>query len=148
MKKILWVFCLLAANAVADVREFTTAHQQAILDQFTELLKIPNIASDQDGIRRNAEFITAMMQRLDLNPRLLTSPATPDAPPVIYGEWKVPKAKRTLVVYAHYDGQPINPAEWNTPLFTPTLRDGRIYARSASDDKAGVVVILTAIDAL
>lgn len=137
-----------AATPDSDIRAFTTAHQQAILDQFTELLKIPNIASDQDGIRRNAEAITAMMQRLKLAPRLLTPSATPDAPPVIYGDWKVPKAKRTLVVYAHYDGQPINPAEWNTPPFTPTLRDGRIYARSASDDKAGVVVILTAIDAL
>jgi len=146
MKKIIWVFCLIAANAFADVREFTTAHRQAILDQFTELLKIPNIASDKDGIRRNAEFITGMMQRLDLNPRLLTGSG--DTPPLIYGEWKVPKAKRTLVVYAHYDGQPINPTEWTTAPFTPTLRDGRIYARSASDDKAGVVVILTAIDAL
>jgi len=159
MKKIFWAFagctvlCLLtasnfAATAETDIRAYTTAHQQAILDQFTELLKIPNIASDKDGIRRNADAIATMMQRLNLNPRLLTPSATPDAPPVIYGEWKVPKAKRTLVVYAHYDGQPINPAEWNTAPFTPTLRDGRIYARSASDDKAGVVVILTAIDAL
>jgi len=159
MKKIFWafagctVFCLLtasnfAATAETDIRAYTTAHQQAILDQFTELLKIPNIASDKDGIRRNADAIATMMQRLNLNPRLLTPSATPDAPPVIYGEWKVPKAKRTLVVCAHYDGQPINPAEWNTAPFTPTLRDGRIYARSASDDKAGVVVILTAIDAL
>ena len=159
MKKIFWAFagctvlCLLtasnfAATAETDIRAYTTAHQQAILDQFTELLKIPNIASDKDGIRRNADAIATMMQRLNLNPRLLTPSATPDAPPVIYGEWKVPKAKRTLVVCAHYDGQPINPAEWNTAPFTPTLRDGRIYARSASDDKAGVVVILTAIDAL
>jgi acetylornithine deacetylase/succinyl-diaminopimelate desuccinylase-like protein len=151
MKKILWLACLFAASSFAatpgsDIRAFTTAHSQAIMDQFTELLKIPNIAGDQDGIRRNAQFITGMMQRLDLNPRLLTSAG--DAPPVIYGEWQVPKAKRTLVVYAHYDGQPINPAEWNTGPFTPTLRDGRIYARSASDDKAGVVVILTAIEAL
>jgi len=125
-----------------------TPHQQEILDQFTELLKIPNIAGDRDGIRRNAEAITGMMRRLDLNPRLLTPASMPDVPPVIYGEWKVPKAKRTLVVYAHYDGQPVNPAEWTTPAFTPTLRDGRIYARGASDDKAGVVVILNAIDAL
>lgn len=123
-------------------------HQQDILNQFIELLKIPNIASDHDGIRRNAEAITGMMRRLDLNPRLLTPASTPDAPPVIYGEWKVPKAKRTLVVYAHYDGQPVNPSEWTTAPFTPTLRDGRIYARGASDDKAGVVVILSAIDAL
>jgi acetylornithine deacetylase/succinyl-diaminopimelate desuccinylase-like protein len=153
MKKIIWASCLLAASGFAatpesDIRAFTMAHQQDILDQFTELLKIPNIASDKEGIRRNADAITAMMQRLNLNPRLLTPAGTPDAPPVIYGEWQVPKAKRTLVVYAHYDGQPINPAEWTTGPFTPTELDGRIFARSASDDKAGVVVILTAIDAL
>jgi acetylornithine deacetylase/succinyl-diaminopimelate desuccinylase-like protein len=153
MRRIIWASCLVAANALAatpesDIRAFTAAHQQQILDQYLELLKIPNIASDHDGIRRNAEAITAMMRRLDLNPRLLSPSGTPDAPPVIYGEWKAPKAKRTLVVYAHYDGQPINPAEWTTGPFAPTLRDGRVYARSASDDKAGVIVILTAIEAL
>jgi acetylornithine deacetylase/succinyl-diaminopimelate desuccinylase-like protein len=153
MKKIIWATCLVAGSALAatpesDLHAFTTAHQQQILDQFVELLKIPNIASDPDGIRRNAEAITTLMRRLDLNPRLLTPSETPAAPPVIFGEWKAPKAKRTLVVYAHYDGQPINPSEWTTGPFTPTMRDGRVYARSASDDKAGVVVILTAIEAL
>jgi len=153
-----------AANPSSDVRAFRTSHQQEILTRYVELLKIPNIASDHDGIRRNAEAITAMMRRLDLNPRLLTTPSTPDAPPAIYGEWKVPKAKRTLVLYAHYDGQPVNPSEWLTGPFTPTLRQGaggavipdtsevgpdvRVYARGASDDKAGVVVILSAIEAL
>jgi len=153
MKAIIWATGLLAASTFAatpesDIRAFTTAHQQQILDQFVELLKIPNIASDRDGIRRNADAITTRMRRLDLSPRLLTPSGMPDAPPVIFGEWKVPKAKRTLVVYAHYDGQPINPSEWTTGPFTPTIRDGRVYARSASDDKAGVVVILTAIEAL
>jgi acetylornithine deacetylase/succinyl-diaminopimelate desuccinylase-like protein len=153
MKKMIWATCLVAASSFAatpesDIHAFTTGRQQQILDQLVELLKIPNIASDRDGIRRNAEAITARMRRLDLNPRLLTPSATPDAPPVIFGQWKVPNAKRTLVVYAHYDGQPINPSEWTTGPFTPTIRDGRVYARSASDDKAGVVVILTAIEAL
>jgi acetylornithine deacetylase/succinyl-diaminopimelate desuccinylase-like protein len=160
----------LAASPAEDMQAFRTSHEQEILDQYIELLKIPNIASDQQGIRRNAEAILALMRRLDLAPRLLTSPATPDTPPVVYGEWKVPKAKRTLVLYAHYDGQPVNPAEWTTGPFSPTLRTGsiasggtvipadtkasqlgpevRVYARGASDDKAGVIVILSAINAL
>jgi acetylornithine deacetylase/succinyl-diaminopimelate desuccinylase-like protein len=184
MKKLLsltfLISCLIsigapAASPAPAIRAFRIAHEQEILNEYVELLKIPNVASDHEGIGRNAEAIVALMRRLDLAPRLLEPAATPDSPPVVYGEWKVPKAKRTLVLYAHYDGQPVNPAEWVTPAFTPTLRTGpivnggtatsgavipadtqasqlgpevRIYARSASDDKAGVIVILSAIDAL
>src|SRR5882757_6470275 len=158
-----------AAEPVADIRAFRTSHESEILERYVEFLKLPNVASDHANIRRNAEAIVAMMQRLNLAPRLLEPAAAPDAPPLVYGEWKVPKAKRTLVLYAHYDGQPVNPAEWITEPFTPTLRTGpvtdggtvismdaanrldsqvRVYARGASDDKAGVMVILSAIEAL
>jgi acetylornithine deacetylase/succinyl-diaminopimelate desuccinylase-like protein len=160
----------LAASPVSEIRAFRTSHQQEILTQYVELLKIPNIASDREGIRRNADAILTQMRHLNLSPRLLQSTATSDAPPVVYGEWKVPGARRTLVLYAHYDGQPVNPAEWTTGPFIPTLRTGpitaggtvipadtpasqlgpdvRVYARGSSDDKAGVIVILSAIDAL
>jgi acetylornithine deacetylase/succinyl-diaminopimelate desuccinylase-like protein len=160
---------------LSDIRAFRTSHQQAILDEYLALLKIPNVASDRANIGRNAEAIVSLMSKLHLEPRLLEPAAAPEAPPVIYGEWKVPNSKRTLVLYAHYDGQPVNPAEWVTPAFDPTLRTGpineggevisasskagearttelgpdvRVYARGASDDKAGVIVILSAIDAL
>ena len=146
-----------------------TTERRAVLEEFIQLLKIPNIASDQANIRRNAEAIVAMMQRRGLSPQLLTSSRTPEAPPVVFGEWPVKKAKRTIILYAHYDGQPVNPAEWVTDPFTPTLRSAplekngsiiepdaqaatdpetRLYARGAGDDKAGVMVILSAIDAL
>ena len=158
-----------AADPLSGIRAFRTSHESAILEQYVEFLKLPNVASDRPNIRRNAEAIVAMMQRLDLSPRLLASNGAPDAPPLVYGEWKVPKARRTLVLYAHYDGQPVNPTEWITEPFTPTLRtapvtDGgtvismdaanrldpqvRVYARGSSDDKAGVIVILSAIEAL
>jgi acetylornithine deacetylase/succinyl-diaminopimelate desuccinylase-like protein len=158
-----------AAEPGADIRAFRTSHESEILERYVDFLKLPNVASDHANIRRNAEAIVAMMQRLDLAPRLLEPAAAQDAPPLVYGEWKVPKARRTLVVYAHYDGQPVNPTEWITGPFVPTLRTGpateggsiiamdaanrldpqvRVYARGASDDKAGVVVILSAIEAL
>jgi acetylornithine deacetylase/succinyl-diaminopimelate desuccinylase-like protein len=92
------------------------------------------------------------------------------APPAIFGELVTPGARTTLLFYAHYDGQPTNPATWTgsepwTPVFrSASLEKGghtiqprslagldsetRIYARSASDDKAGVVAILYAVDAL
>src|SRR5262249_53672352 len=106
----------------AATRQYVTTHRRAILEEFLQLLKIPNVASDQANIRRNADAIVAMMQRRALAPQLLTSSRNPEAPPAVLGEWRVPKAKRTIVLYAHYDGQPVNPAEWATDPFTPTLR--------------------------
>lgn len=166
--------CASAKGATHDTpsatREFVTAHRHVILDEFIQLLKIPNIASDRTDIRRNADAIMAMLQRRGLQPRLLTSSSDPTLPPIVFGQWTVPKAKRTIILYAHYDGQPVNPAEWVTAPFTPTLRtapiekggtvipaadteaaidpETRLYARGAGDDKAGVMVILGAIDAL
>jgi acetylornithine deacetylase/succinyl-diaminopimelate desuccinylase-like protein len=107
------------------------------------------------------------MTRRGLSPRLLES-EDGSAPPLIYGEWLVPGARRTYVIYAHYDGQPVTPEDWHvTPPFQPLLLRGpspatsdpaalaepigddwRIFARSASDDKAGVMAILAAVDAL
>ena len=77
----------------------------------------------------------------------------PGANPVVYGEIKTPGAKHTIVFYAHYDGQPVNPEDWEGKApFTPVTRmvngEPRIYARSASDDKAAIIAQLTALDAL
>ena len=111
-----------------------------------------------------------MMKQRGLNPRLLEGP-NPSVPPAVYGEWKVPGAQRTILVYAHYDGQPTDPKQWTgtlpwQPVFrtaaieaggqilpgpnpgAPINPEWRIYARSASDDKAGVMAILTAFNAL
>ena len=91
-------------------------------------------------------------------------------PPAVYGELRTPGAARTIVFYAHYDGQPVDPSQWTGAPFTPVFRDGsaaagakviprpapgqrvdgesRIYARSASDDKAAIIAMLGALDAL
>jgi acetylornithine deacetylase/succinyl-diaminopimelate desuccinylase-like protein len=66
----------------------------------------------------------------------------------VYGEIPVANAVRTIVFYAHYDGQPLDVKEWSTPPWEPVLKDGRIWARSASDDKAPIAAIATALDAL
>src|SRR5690242_206024 len=171
-------FCLLIAlppvraRAQSAVRDYRRAHERQILEEFTRLLALPNIASDRDNIRRNAEFIREMMQRRGLHPQLLEGKSA-DTPPAVYGEWKVPGATHSIILYAHYDGQPVDPKAWTaSPPFQPTWRSGamesggqivtlppainsseinpewRLYARSASDDKAGVMAILTAFDAL
>jgi len=110
-----------------------------------DLLAIPNLASDQPNIRRNAAAVSAILEKRGVKTRLLE---VPGAPPVVFGEIDSPNAARTFIFYAHYDGQPLDPKEWATPPWQPVLRDGRIYARSASDDKAPIIAIATALDAL
>jgi acetylornithine deacetylase/succinyl-diaminopimelate desuccinylase-like protein len=159
-----------AAQTVNSAREYRRANERRILSEFVALLSLPNVAPDRENIRKNAAQIVEMMRARGLKPQLLEA-ATANVPPAVYGEWKVPGATRTIIFYAHYDGQPTDPAKWTgTRPWEPTLRDApfesggkilpmpaasdplnpewRLYARSSSDDKAGVMAILTAFDAL
>ena len=159
-----------AQNTQQKVRDYRRANEHQILKEYLALLSIPNVASDTPNIRKNAGFIAEMMKQRGLAPRLLEGP-TPGTPPAVYAEWKVPGAQRTLLLYAHYDGQPTDPKQWTgTHPWQPVFRhaaiesggqitsapsapeafnsDWRIYARSASDDKAGVMAILNAFAAL
>jgi len=169
-----WVMMALAAGPAAaqsglreQIEQYVTAHQQQIVGELTDLLTIPNVAADKESIRKNAGHLKAMLERRGFTASLLET----DGNPLVYGEMKAPYATRTLLLYAHYDGQPVNPPDWKqaTP-FTPILRDGRmedggkeipglrtlstfhpdwrIYARSASDDKSPIVALMTALDAL
>ncbi|MCM3874694.1 MAG: M20/M25/M40 family metallo-hydrolase [Pyrinomonadaceae bacterium] len=154
----------------SKVRDYRVANEHRILEEFVTLLSIPNVASDPVNIRKNAALIIEMMKRRGLEPRLLEA-GNSTVPPAVYGEWNVPSATRTIILYAHYDGQPTDPKQWAGTLpWQPTLRSAaleaggtvlsipkhgekidpewRLYARSASDDKAGVMAILTAVDAL
>ena len=165
------LFILAAAVLAAPAQAAPVGEgRSAILAEFTDLLEIPNVATNVADIRRNADHIMAMMARRGLSPRLLEG-NNANVPPAIYGEWLVPGAERTLVLYAHYDGQPVTPEDWkSTKPFEPKFytdrldRGGkplalpgadqpinpewRIYARSASDDKLGVMAILQAVSAL
>jgi acetylornithine deacetylase/succinyl-diaminopimelate desuccinylase-like protein len=170
MLRLLVLVSLLATSTLAQstqekVRDYRSTHEAQILKEYFALLSIPNVASDTQNIRRNAEFIAEMMKQRGLTAKLLEGP-TPNTPPAVYAEWKTPGAQRTLLLYAHYDGQPTDPKQWTvTQPWTPILSatdprpkslpnpgsfnpNARIYARSASDDKAGVMAILNAFAAL
>ena len=143
---LLGVVCLArAADPVANARAWRPAREKQILASFTELLSIPNVARDKANIGRNADWITAEYTKRGVKTRLLT---VEGAPPVVYGELDSPGAAGTVTFYAHYDGQPVEPAKWDTPPFTPVFRDGRIWARSSSDDKAPIMALLAALDAM
>jgi acetylornithine deacetylase/succinyl-diaminopimelate desuccinylase-like protein len=126
-------------------RTWRQAHESAILGEFSSFLALPNLARDEQGIRKNAAAVAALLEKRGVKTRYLE---VPGAPPVVYGEIPAANAARTIIFYAHYDGQPLDPKEWATPPWEPVIRDGRIYARSASDDKAPIIAITSALDAL
>src|SRR5579885_582731 len=159
-----------ASSTGNSIREYRVAHEHQIFNEFVDLLAIPNVASNRANIRRNAARIMEMMEQRGLKPQLLEL-GDPAVPPAVYGEFKSPGATHTLVFYAHYDGQPVDPSQWTaSPPWQPTVRSAavesggtvlplpkndekinpewRIYARSASDDKLGVMAILAAFQAL
>lgn len=176
-RSALYAFILLASISAPHaqgqsvaIRQYRTANEHRILREFLELLAIPNVASNSDGIAKNAAFISKMMESRGIAARHLYGPDK-SAPPLLYGELLTPGAKQTIVFYAHYDGQPTDPAKWTgSEPWKPVIRTGalergasiipipaegtkidpeyRVYARSASDDKAGVIAFLAAIDAL
>jgi acetylornithine deacetylase/succinyl-diaminopimelate desuccinylase-like protein len=157
---------LQAQQNAAGVRAYRQTHETQIVNELIELLAIPNVASDSQNIRKNAAKIMEMMQKRGVETRLLEG----NGPPVVFGEIKTPNAKRTIALYAHYDGQPVDASKWTDAPFKPTLRDQsleaggkaipfpqnnekfnpewRIYARSASDDKSPIVAMMIALDAL
>lgn len=153
-----------AADAGSVAREYREAHEQEIIDGFVELLAIPNVASDTVNIRRNAVHIQGLFEPRGFQSQLLE---VEGSPPAVFAERKTPGADTTLLIYVHYDGQPANPEDWASDPWIPVLRDkpveqggqiipmqapfnpeARIFARSASDDKAPIPALMAAIDAL
>ena len=155
-------------NSAGDAaRRWRIQHERAIIEEFTHLLSLPNVTRDRDGIARNATALVEMLRARGMTPQLLT---VPDANPVVFGELRTPGATTTIVFYAHYDGQPVEPKDWASPPFSPVIRahapdhrgpvipmpapgqaldpEARIYARSAADDKGAIIALLTAVDAI
>lgn len=178
MKRFLLLFLILipvhifAQSALTEqVRKYRQANEHAFLSEFMGLLSIPNVVYDTAGIQQTAGYIVKMMEARGIKTELLDA-KTKGVPPAVYGEVKVPNATRTVIFYAHYDGQPVNPNQWaegiepfksvfldaslekggkiiQVPKSTEAINpEWRIYGRSASDDKAGVFAILSAYQVL
>jgi acetylornithine deacetylase/succinyl-diaminopimelate desuccinylase-like protein len=161
-----------SAQVVQEVRDYRMDNEDRIVRELAEFLSIPNVASDTPNIQKNAERLVEMLEARGIETHLL--PITGRGP-VVFGKLIAPEATRTVIFYAHYDGQPVDPAAWTDGKpFEPALRsdsieaggkripfpensakqpavykdDWRIYARSASDDKSPIVALLAALDAL
>ena len=139
-------------GAAEAARAYRSAHEDAIVSDFLKFLAIPNVASDHANIAKNADAIVLMYSARGLRARQMHSEG---APPLVVVDVPAAGAKKTIAFYAHYDGQPVDPSQWTTPPWQPVIKpagpltaESRIYARSASDDKAPIVAMLTALDAL
>ena len=161
---------VLAASSVEKAKTASTqwrkTHALTILTDFRELLALPNVASNLDSMSKNADWIEEYLKKRDFKIQRLQVGGAP----YIFAELKNPNAEKTLLIYAHFDGQPVKPANWITPAWQPQLRDNtveaggkpipwpktasqienhwRIFARSAGDDKAPIIALMAAIDGL
>jgi acetylornithine deacetylase/succinyl-diaminopimelate desuccinylase-like protein len=152
------------ADAAMQARSWRQAHEQKIIRDFVALLSIPNVASDSPNILRNAQHISDLLEARQFEVQLLEAAGSP---PAVFAERNSPGANKTLMIYVHYDGQPVNPDDWASDPWTPVMRDAsvenggqivpmvppfdpewRIFSRSAGDDKAPVIALTAALDAL
>ncbi|MDQ6912787.1 MAG: M20/M25/M40 family metallo-hydrolase [Verrucomicrobiota bacterium] len=170
MKCVRIIFLLmLSASMRADpvtiaknTQAWRANHEREILTEFADLLSIPNLATDTPNIQRNADAIRALCEQRGLVTRILTLES---APPVVVADLAAPNAKRTIAFYAHYDGQPVDATKWKSEPWKPVMRDEagndidwraaktidpewRFFARSSGDDKAPIIAMLAALDAL
>ena len=160
-----------AANAddalVEQVRQWRLGHEPVVVRQLSEFTAIPSVAEDASGLETMAHRLQVELSQRGFQAQLLQG--GPGVPPVVFGEFNTHGARRTVVFYAHYDGQPVNRAEWEADPFAPVLRSGpspkappldwgnlhppfnpewRLFGRAASDDKSSIVAFLEAFDAL
>jgi len=135
-------------KAIAAALGHQEKNQAFYLEELKKLVRIPSVSFegfDKQQVRRSGEATCDLLRRIGLdNVQLLEMP---NAHPYAYGEWLKAAGRPTLLLYAHHDVQPAGDEEkWKTKPFEPTEKDGRLFARGAADDKAGILVHIAAID--
>jgi len=118
------------------INEYMEANRQRFLDELFELLRFPSVSADpaySEDVHRTAEYVAQKLKDAGAENVEICPTA---GHPIVYGEKIIGPDKPTVLVYGHYDVQPPDPMElWETPPFEPTVRDGKIFARGACDDK-------------
>ena len=129
-------------------RDFVRREQPRLLAELTEFLSIPSISALPDhagDCRRAAQWLVDELFRLGCPTVQMIEG---EGHPVVWGESPRVEGAPTLLIYGHYDVQPVDPIdEWHSPPFTPSIRDGRLFARGAIDDKGQVYCLLKAYEA-
>jgi acetylornithine deacetylase/succinyl-diaminopimelate desuccinylase-like protein len=132
-----------------EAAAYLQAHREELLRRYLDFLRIPSqsaLAAHRDDVARAAAWVAESLRRAGC-PAVEVAATT--GHPVVVGRWPVAAELPTVLIYGHYDVQPADPLElWETPPFEPVVRDGRVYARGASDDKGGVFAALAALEAV
>ncbi len=128
-------------------KSYQDKHKEKFLEELLALLRIPSISSDS---RHHPDMLTCAeaVKKSLLDAGLSTAAVYPTAGhPVVYAEKIIDPAKPTILVYGHYDVQPVDPLElWHTPPFEPTIKNGMIFARGSADDKGQFFMHVKAVE--
>ncbi|REJ71813.1 MAG: dipeptidase [Planctomycetota bacterium] len=133
--------------SVAAVETYLTEHADRFVDELIDLLSIPSVSAQPahaGDVQRAAEWVCDQFSSAGLAGEIIPT----DGYPIVYAEWTGAEGAPTALVYGHYDVQPPDPLDqWVTPPFEPTVRDGRLYARGATDDKGQMFTHVKAVEA-
>ncbi len=129
--------------------DYAHQHQADFLDSLKELVAIPSISTNSEAaadIQRAAEWVAARLKQLGIDKVAVMSTA---GHPLVYGEWLGAPGKPTVLIYGHYDVQPVDPLElWESGPFEPVVRGDNLYARGTSDMKGQDVAVFSALEAI
>lgn len=127
--------------------QYCDAHRDAYLEELKRWIALASVSADpqrRPDVRACCERLVARMHEIGLDAHVLET----DGNPLAFGEWMQAPGAPTVLIYGHYDVQPVDPLElWKSPPFEGTVRDGNIYGRGAVDDKGQVLMHLAAIEA-
>ncbi|MDQ3019115.1 MAG: dipeptidase [Bacteroidota bacterium] len=132
-----------------NIVNYINKNQEKFVDELKEFLKIPSISTNpnnKNDVRQCAEYVEKELKSIGLdNVKIYETPGHP----IVFGEWlKAGEDKMTILIYGHYDVQPVDPVElWTDPPFSPTIRNGNIFARGSADDKGQVFIHMKSIQA-
>lgn len=126
---------------------YLESHAERFVDELTEFLRIPSISADPahgGDMRAAADFVQRHLAHAGCEVEIVET----DGHPIVYGSWLKAEGAPTALVYGHYDVQPADPLDqWKTPPFEPDVRDGKIYARGATDDKGQFFTHVKSVEA-
>jgi len=123
---------------------YLLTHRERLLEDYKDFLRQPSVAATGQGITEMAALVARRLTALGAEVKVV--PTEGNAPPVVWAE--LGQGERELLIYNHYDVQPAEPLElWESPPFEPTIRDGKLFARGASDDKGELITRIHAIEA-
>src|SRR5437660_26314 len=135
--------------AQTQLETYITEHESRFLDDLKDWLRIPSISTLPEhagDIRRAAEYAADQLRQIGFERAGLIDT---QGHPLVYGEWLKAAGKPTLLIYGHYDVQPVDPVQlWETPPFEPIVRGDNLYCRGACDDKGQTMLVFKALEAL